>query len=137
MEISRSEIIRHFQRCKLRLSEQRLLIYGYLLEHRTHPAAEGIYRALAPDHPSLSLTTVYNTLRMLAEHRLIQPVMIEDGQVRYDADTTFHAHFKCRLCGKIYDIPLKKPERIEMPDDAGFVTETMHLDYYGQCPQCR
>ena len=132
----KSAIIDLFQQSHLRLSEQRLLIYNYLLEHRTHPAAESIYHALVPDHPTLSLTTVYNTLKVLAEHRIIIPVMIEDGEVRYDADTAFHGHFKCRCCGEIYDIPVKYPKDYELPPESGFKTEDMRLDYYGVCPRC-
>ena len=134
--MSKPAIIELFQQCNLRLSEQRLMIYNYLLNHRTHPAAEGIYRALLPDHPTLSLTTVYNTLKILAEHRLIMPVMIEDGEVRYDVDTSFHGHFKCRVCGKIYDIPVKHPQDYELLAESGFKTEDMRLDYYGVCPKC-
>lgn len=131
-----SDIIELFQHRRLRLSEQRLLIYSYLLEHRTHPAAEGIYRDLLPDHPSLSLTTVYNTLRFLAENRLIVPVMIEDGEVRYDADVSFHGHFKCRHCHRIFDVPVSHEERLAILPGSGFKVESVHLDYYGRCPGC-
>ena len=43
-------------------SIQRLAVMGYLLEHRTHPAVDEIYNALKAEVPTLSKTTVYNTL---------------------------------------------------------------------------
>ena len=43
-------------------SMQRIAIMEYLMEHRTHPSADEIYTALSPSMPTLSKTTVYNTL---------------------------------------------------------------------------
>ena len=42
---------------------QRIAIMEYLMEHRTHPSADEIYTALSPSMPTLSKTTVYNTLK--------------------------------------------------------------------------
>ncbi|MBR4922900.1 MAG: transcriptional repressor, partial [Bacteroidaceae bacterium] len=43
-------------------SVQRIAIMDYLMTHRTHPAIDEIYLALCEDIPTLSKTTVYNTL---------------------------------------------------------------------------
>ena len=48
-------------------SMQRIAIMEYLMEHRTHPSADEIYTALSPSMPTLSKTTVYNTLKLFAE----------------------------------------------------------------------
>ena len=84
-------------------TEPRIAIYRYLAAHPVHPTADTVYRELAPDHPTLSRTTVYNTMKTLLEHRAIQSVIIEDGELRFDADTSVHGHFKCGRCGEVYD----------------------------------
>ena len=43
---------------------QRIAIMSYILEHRVHPTIEDVYNGLITNFPTLSKTTVYNTLRM-------------------------------------------------------------------------
>ncbi len=88
----------------IRPSVQRIGIYRYLTENKNHPTADMLYTALQPSMPTLSKTTVYNTLRLFEHHGLVQTVPIENDEVRYDADTEFHVHFKCTRCGGICDI---------------------------------
>ena len=49
-------------------SVQRIAIMDYLLTHKTHPCIDEIYMALCDDIPTLSKTTVYNTLKLFVEH---------------------------------------------------------------------
>ena len=44
-------------------SVQRIAIMQYLMEYPVHPSADDIYTALSPSMPTLSKTTVYNTLK--------------------------------------------------------------------------
>ena len=44
---------------------QRIAIMEYLMEHPIHPSADDIYTALSPSMPTLSKTTVYNTLKLV------------------------------------------------------------------------
>ena len=78
----------------IRPSMQRTAIYEYLCTHPTHPTVDAVYRSLSATHPTLSRTTVYSTLRLLAEHGLVQAITIEDDELRYDAETKPHIHFK-------------------------------------------
>ena len=88
----------------IRPSLQRMAVMAYLMEHRTHPTVDEIFLALAPAIPTLSRTTVYNTVSMLAAHGAILALDLEAGQMHYDGDTRPHAHFLCTCCGHIYDI---------------------------------
>ena len=54
-----------------RYSRQRELIYDVLLHSREHPTAEMVYKLLKPEHPSLSLGTVYRNLNQLVEEGTI------------------------------------------------------------------
>jgi Fe2+ or Zn2+ uptake regulation protein len=49
--------------------------------HANHPTAETIYGALSPKYPTLSRTTVYQTLERMYENGLAQKIVIEDGQM--------------------------------------------------------
>jgi len=85
-------------------SFHRMKIYKYLRTHRTHPSADEIYMDIVRVIPTLSKTTVYNTLKVFLDKGLVTAVTIEENEVRYDAHTSFHAHFKCLACGMVYDI---------------------------------
>ena len=49
-------------------SVQRIAIMDYLLKNHTHPTVDEVYVALCKVIPTLSKTTVYNTLRLFSEH---------------------------------------------------------------------
>ena len=62
-------------------SVQRIAVMDYLLRHHTHPQAEDIYCALLPSMPTLSRTTVYNTLRLLTEQGAVCQLPLDDRRV--------------------------------------------------------
>ncbi len=69
-------------------SMQRIAIMNYLMEHRTHPSADEIYTALSPSMPTLSKTTVYNTLRLFSEQGAAQMLTIDERNTNFDGDTS-------------------------------------------------
>ena len=108
-------------------SVQRLAIMDYLLTHRTHPSIEEIYLALCDDIPTLSKTTVYNTLKLFVEHGAAQMLTIDERNVCYDGDISLHAHFLCKHCNKIFDLPAPaQDEQVERMKDNGFQPEELH-----------
>ncbi|MEW6622576.1 MAG: Fur family transcriptional regulator [Bacillota bacterium] len=116
-------------------SYQRLKIYDYLIKYRNHPTVDDIYQELVDEIPTLSKTTVYNTLKLFLEKRIIQLITIEENETRYDADTSVHGHFKCEECGKVYDIWLDitgmKIEGLEK-----FRVSESHVYFKGTCEKC-
>ena len=67
------------------LSYQRLKVLEYLTQNRCHPTVEQIFTELQKDIPTLSKTTVYNTLRILAEAGLVKVITIDERESRYDS----------------------------------------------------
>ncbi len=114
-------------------SVTRLAIYDYLYNHRTHPTVDEIYEALSPEIPTLSKTTVYNTVNLLANSGIIKSISIEGFRTRYDANNNFHAHFLCTKCNNVYDIfDLECPK---CPLD-GFTVSSEDIFYTGSCKAC-
>lgn len=118
--------------CGLRPSPQRLAVAAYVLAHRTHPTADEIYSAIKVGYPSLSRTTVYNTLRALVESNAICELTIEPGNSRFDGYTEPHAHFRCDSCKRIYDIIMP-----QLPELTSFDVKKTQLYFSGQCPSCK
>lgn len=119
-------------------SVQRIAVMDYLLKHRTHPTVDEIYQALVGDIPTLSKATVYNTLRLLVDKGAALQLTIDERQTCYDGDTSPHAHFLCRQCGRIYDIALKRPNLLRVADvPSDFVPDSASLYLRGLCPHCK
>jgi Fe2+ or Zn2+ uptake regulation protein len=85
-------------------SIQRIKILAYLDSNRVHPSADTIYRALKKDMPTLSKTTVYNTLKALVEHKVVTELSLFENEIRYEYNQDRHIHFKCIACQAVYDI---------------------------------
>ena len=117
----------------IRPSPQRLAVYSFLLQNPCHPTADAIYQAVKKEQPALSRTTIYNTLKLLIQGKAVSTVIIEDGELRYDANRKFHAHFKCSRCGRIYDVEpdsgFSKPAVFEK----NFRIDEIHICYRGIC----
>ena len=119
-------------------SVQRMASMDYLLTHRTHPSIDEINLALCDDIPTLSKTTVYNTLKLFVEHGAAQMLTIDEKNACYDADITLHAHFLCKKCNKIFDFPAPAEDmQVAQMKDKGFQLEDVHYYYRGICPQSK
>lgn len=64
---SNNEIARMIQETGIRPSVQRVAILSYVANHGTHPTADEIFSAISEEYPTLSRTTVYNSLHTLHE----------------------------------------------------------------------
>ena len=62
----------------LKATHQRLEILKYLDNNRIHPRIDEIYLHLKKKYPSLSKTTVYNTIEVLTKHDIIRSMRFVD-----------------------------------------------------------
>ncbi len=116
-------------------SIQRIKIFEYLLKNNIHPTVDIVYNNLANDIPTLSKTTVYNTLKLFEKHGLINNVTIDETEIRYDAVKKIHGHFKCEKCGKIYDFNYNH-EHLEISGLIKFNIIKTDLNLKGICSEC-
>ncbi len=123
--------------CGIHPSVQRMAIMDYLLQHPTHPTVETVHRDLSRRMSRLSKTTVYNTLRLLADHKAVQMITIDDHHVCYDGNIKPHVHFMCKECGRVFDLfdepapTLGEPRMV----DGNMITD-VQLYYKGYCKDC-
>lgn len=118
-------------------SVQRLAVMEYLMKYRSHPTADEIHNALVENMPTLSKTTVYNTLKLFVEQGAAIMLTIDERNTKFDADTKPHAHFFCRNCTRVYDLPVDAKmltESTEVPE--GFKAEETALYVKGVCKAC-
>lgn len=119
----------------IRPSQQRLMILEYLMTHRNHPSVDMIYNALLGEVPTLSRATVYNTLNLFLDAGLVKALDIVENESRYDIMTTTHGHFKCKVCGEIFNFGVDETA-MDSEDLSGFEVEEKNVYYKGICPSC-
>lgn len=117
-------------------SYPRLQIYKYLYMKRNHPTVDTIYNSLVKEMPTLSKTTVYNTLNLFIDAHLVTSLNLDENEKRYEIIIHDHSHFKCESCGNIYDIPYENiqllPEGFE-----DFQVNEVQIFLGGICPHCK
>ena len=87
-----------------KVTPQRIAIYDALRGHHDHPTAEMLYHTLRPEHPSMSLATVYKTMEIFEKIGLVKILEVGDERAHYDWDTQAHSHIRCIRCNKVEDM---------------------------------
>ena len=99
-----------------------------------------IYEELRPEYPTLSLTTVYNTLEVLIDLGLVNSLgSAGDEAIHYDADTSPHVNLACTSCNRVIDLPSQHVRALEdeVTSQSGFKIMGARVLYYGLCPECQ
>ncbi|WP_090090709.1 Fur family transcriptional regulator [Clostridium uliginosum] len=134
-----SDIALIFKEKKLKLTPQRLAVYNYLLSTSCHPSAEVIYKAISVQYPTMSLATVYKTLKTLVEVGLIQEINVGEGNFRYDRNAKSHPHIQCMCCGKIADFDNLNLDNLNSlaENNSDFKVLYNKVYFYGYCKDCQ
>lgn len=122
-----------------KITPQRLAILEILQGNTSHPSAEDIYEQLVERYPSISLTTVYNTLETLRDIGEIQELTIDKARRHYDPNIETHHHVICTGCGLIGDIFTDFSQALRVPREVAeqFFIENHTVQFYGICTGCR
>lgn len=119
----------------VRITRQRQVILKVLSEANDHPDAMELFqRAVALD-ASVSLTTVYRTLKLLEEKGEIHRHAFEGGPSRFEpADSAHHDHLIDLDTGKVIEFHSEKIEALqrEIADELGYEIEHHRLELYGR-----
>jgi Fur family peroxide stress response transcriptional regulator len=135
---SDASIIAALRKKGYKATSQRIAICRFALRSRDHPSAQRIYKEVKPLHPTVSLATVYKTLHVLKDLRLVQELAFAESETRFDSYMKPHANLVCRGCGKISDVddPVTREMIARVASRAKFTLRGQRLDIYGICEKC-
>jgi Fur family ferric uptake transcriptional regulator len=123
-----------------RRTEQRQLILEIIQQAKGHLDADEIYRQACQKSPSISLSTVYRSLKLFKESELIEEHQL-DGMRRYYETTpkSKHHHLVCLGCGRIFEFKCPSAERLKsrISRDEGFKVTDAEVRLVGYCPDCQ
>jgi Fur family transcriptional regulator, peroxide stress response regulator len=120
----------------LRCTPQRYAVMACLMDHKGHPTAAEIFKAVNRVDPRSSRATTYNNLRDLVKAGLVREVAVEGRAGRFDLEGIRHHHFICDLCGDVedvewYDVP--KPATRALGKR---IVRECQLIFRGLCTKC-
>jgi Fur family ferric uptake transcriptional regulator len=125
----------HLRAAGVRMTKQRMAILRVLAETDSHPDANEIFHAAFAADPSISLSTVYRTMRVLEQRGAIQRHAFEDGRARFEhADCEHHDHLIDVETGKVIEFRSEKIERLqaEIAAELGYEIVRHKLELYGR-----
>lgn len=130
----------HLKRVGLKQTEQRNTILRSFLETREHLSTEELHRLVKKKDVRIGVTTVYRTLKLLAECGLASEVEFHDGKARFEHqyNRRSHHHMVCTGCGSSVEFFSPEIDRLEQEIGGKFNYRTTRHTFqiYGLCVDC-
>jgi len=122
----------------VKLTHQRLEIFREVAARLDHPGADAIFSAVKGRLPTVSLDTVYRTLRLLDELGLITTLGPRREGLRFDPNLAPHHHYVCVRCGLVQDFESPRLAGLRVPAAVrGLGTvEGVQVEVRGLCTRC-
>ena len=128
MQYSREEMAEKLRIEGISPTHQRIEIAYALFSRREHLSADQVMAIVNERHSETSKATVYNTLNLFLEKKLIREVIVDPNKVFYDPNTSTHHHMYDIESGKLTDIDAADIRVSGLPPlPAGMVTEGMDI----------
>ena len=125
------------KRCEiqgLRMTDQRRTIASLLDSITDHPDVEELHRRINEVDRSISLATVYRTVKLFEESGILEKLEFGDGRARYeDADREHHDHLINIQNGEVIEFVNSDIEKLQekIARDLGFKLLGHKLELYG------
>jgi len=116
---------------------QKIVIYKFLDHNRIHPNVDKIYAMIHEEIPTISKTTIYNTLNLFLEKNIVLGLTLSGTEMNYDINITPHHHFYCTNCGVVHDVFISCPlgnDKLKITD--GHLIQEVHGYFKGICKNC-
>lgn len=122
----------------IKATHQRLEIFREVAQSCEHPDAEAVFRGVKARLPTVSLDTVYRTLKLLTELGFISTLGQRQDSLRFDANQAPHHHHICVRCGKVQDVssPLLDLENVGRNVRNVGTVQSAQIEVRGLCTAC-
>ena len=125
------------QRCErkgLRMTGQRKIIAQVLENAADHPDVEELYKRTSKIDPTISIATVYRTVKLFDEAGILDKLEFGDGRARYeDAEREHHDHLIDINSGRVIEFMDSDIEKIQekIAKKLGYKLMGHKLELYG------
>ena len=134
MEQETLTIIDRCEAANLRMTEQRRIIARVLEDSTDHPDVEELYTRASAQDASISIATVYRTVKLFEESGILDRLEFGDGRARYaDAERDHHDHLIDITTGKVIEFVDSEIEELQerIATKLGYTLRGHKLELYG------
>ena len=96
-------------------THQRTEIAHVLFTRREHLSADQILSLVNSRYAETSKATVYNTLKLFLDKKLIRELVVDPAKIVYDPNTEPHHHLYDVTTGRLTDIPADNIRVVGLP----------------------
>ena len=112
----RADIAARLREHGIEPTRQRVDIAQCLLVRHRHLSADQLQAELTRQaRHAPSRATIYNTLRLLADHGLVREVVVDPHRVFFDSNIEAHHHYYDSENGELIDIPAARIQLAALP----------------------
>ena len=122
------------------VTSQRQLLLSQIQKSGGHISAKELYQRASSKNKSISLATVYRTLRLFKELGLIEERRLGKVYCYYEIkESPEHQHLVCRCCGNVIEFDSDLVRRIvkRVQRDYDFNVTKTELYIEGYCKKCQ
>lgn len=125
---------------KLKNSTRRNKVIEKFLAVEKHISALELYNELRKDGIAIGYSTVYRTLKLLAESGLAREVNFGNRETHFEHkfQHPHHDHLVCLVCGQTIEFKSPRLEKLQLQiaRKNRFKPQAHNLVIYGQCAKC-
>jgi len=135
-----SETIDALRESGHKMTPQRMMILTSLRHAPGHLSASQIFDEVREAYPYVDISTVYRTLSVLKDMRLVSETHMGGGDATFEwVGPERHHHLICRKCDHVTEIDHKYLDRLgsDISSATGFRADIDHFAIFGLCAQCQ
>ena len=118
----------------LKMTEQRKIIVRVLSESKDHPDVELVFKRASKVDKNIGIATVYRTIRLFEENKIIEKHEFKDGRFRYEeVPDEHHDHLIDVRTGKVIEFQNDAIEKLQkiVAEELGYKLVDHRLELYG------
>ena len=120
----------------LKMTEPRKVIAKVLSDSKDHPDVESLHNRVRILDPTISIATVYRTMKLFEDTNIVTKRDFGDGRARYEeiqGDEDHHHHLIDIRTGKVIEFYNEELERlkVKIANDLGYELVDHHLELFG------
>ena len=118
----------------LRITNQRELVISIIENSTDHPNVDELYKRASVKDKSVSIATVYRTVKLLEDAKVIDKHEFGDGKARYEQTREHHEHLIDVETGEVIEFINEELEKLknEIANKMGYELVDHKLELFGK-----
>jgi Fur family iron response transcriptional regulator len=133
--MTRPDVVDVLEQHGIQPSAHRVAVGEYVLTTTDHPSADRVWARVRQRFPMISRATVYNTLNLFVEKKLLRELHLSPESVVFDPNMEKHHHLIDEESGHIYDVPWDDVEVCKIDELTNYEVRDYQVVMHGRRKQ--